>query len=317
MNKTIAFPFTAICAQEDFKLALILCMIDPSLGGVLALGDKGTGKTTAVRGLSALMKKSIADFPFINLPIGATEDRVLGTVKLDILINEKRIEVQKGLLASANQGVLYIDEVNLLNDYLMDVLLDAASSGGYYLERDTISQWLESKFCLVGTMNPEEGELRPQLLDRFGLSVNIKTPIDKIVRMEIVNRRLLFDADSIAFCERYNEQEIVLSQQISKAKSNLKNIIFSSALHEEITDTCIKYNVEGLRADILLMKAAKAHAAFHNKKEVRKEDLYKVMGFVLSHRSKNFSQNKNPQQKSENQSQREEKEGDTKSIRMI
>ena len=166
MYKSI-FPFTAICGQDDFKLALLLCMIDPSLGGVLALGDKGTGKTTTVRALQSLMKNIESDFPFVNLPIGATEDRVLGSVHLETLINEKKLEVQKGLLSKAHQGILYIDEINLLNDYLMDVLLDASSSGGYFLERDTISQWLDSRFCLVGTMNPEEGDLRPQLLDRF------------------------------------------------------------------------------------------------------------------------------------------------------
>ncbi|SFD48438.1 protoporphyrin IX magnesium-chelatase [Chitinophaga sp. CF118] len=307
-----AFPFTAISAQEDFKLALILCMIDPSLGGVLALGDKGTGKTTTVRGLSNLMP----DFPFVNLPIGATEDRVLGTMKLDTLINEKRTEVQKGLLAAANHGVLYIDEVNLLNDYLMDVLLDAASSGGYYLERDHISQWLESKFCLVGTMNPEEGELRPQLLDRFGLSVTIKTPMDKAIRMEIVNRRLLFDADPAGFCELYKEQETLLSQRIVRAKSKLQYVILSSVLHEAITDTCIQYQVEGLRADILLMKAARAHAAWYDKKEADSDDVHKVMSFILSHRSKNFSHNKTPQQNRENQSPQEEKEGETKSYNL-
>lgn len=302
------FPFTAITAQDDFKLALILCMIDPSLGGVLALGDKGTGKTTTVRALSSLMP----GFPFVNLPIGATEDRVLGTVKLDTLINEKRTEVQQGLLATANNGVLYIDEVNLLNDYLMDVLLDAASGGGYYLERDHISLWQESRFCLVGTMNPEEGELRPQLLDRFGLSVTIHTPKDKAVRMEIVNRRLSFDADPEAFCETYKIAETALSQRIAKAKNRLKYVILSSVLHEAITDTCIKHNVEGLRADILLMKAARAHAAWYDKKEADLDDVHRVMSFVLSHRSKDQSRNKPPQQQRENQSPQAEKEGETK-----
>lgn len=311
-----SFPFTAIYAQEDFKLALILCMIDPGLGGVLALGDKGTGKTTTVRGLSHLMQRTSPDFPFINLPIGATEDRVLGTIKLDILINEKRTEVQQGLLAAAHQGILYIDEVNLLNDYLMDVLLDAAASGGYHLERDTVSKWFESRFCLVGTMNPEEGELRPQLLDRFGLSVTVKTPMDRIDRMEIVNRRLQFDSDTPAFLDKYETLEQQLAQQIMYAREHVKQVTYTDIILATIADTCIHYQVEGLRADILLLKAARAYAAFYSKKEVTKEDIHKVMPFVLSHRSKHYSSAQNSQQKRENQSPREEKEGDSIRINM-
>lgn len=311
-----SFPFTAIYAQDDFKLALILCMIDPGLGGVLALGDKGTGKTTTVRGLSHLMQRTIADFPFINLPIGATEDRVLGTVKLDTLINEKRTEVQQGLLAAAHNGILYIDEVNLLNDYLMDVLLDAAASGGYHLERDTVSRWFDSKFCLVGTMNPEEGELRPQLLDRFGLSVTIKTPMDRIDRMQIVTRRLQFDSDAPAFLDKYEVQEQQLAQQIMYAREQVKQVTYSDISLASIADTCIQYQVEGLRADILLLKAARAHAAFYGKKEVTREDIHRVMPFVLSHRSKHYSSPQNSQQERESQSPREEKEGDPINIRM-
>ncbi len=306
-----SFPFTAIYAQEDFKLALILCMIDPGLGGVLALGDKGTGKTTTVRGLSHLMQRSITDFPFVNLPIGATEDRVLGSIKLDILINEKRTEVQQGLLAAANHGILYIDEVNLLNDYLMDVLLDAAASGGYHLERDTVSKWFESKFCLVGTMNPEEGELRPQLLDRFGLSVTVKTPMDRLDRMEIINRRLQFDTDTPAFLKKCDAQEQQLVQQIMYAREQVKQVSYSDIILANIADTCIQYQVEGLRADILLLKAARAHAAFYGKKEVSTDDIHRVMPFVLSHRSKHYSSTQNSPQQRESQSPREEKEGDS------
>jgi Mg-chelatase subunit ChlI len=286
-NMNSNFPFTAITAQEDFKLALLLCMIDPTLGGVLVLGDKGTGKTTTVRALHNLMKNSDADFSFVNLPIGATEDRVLGSVKLDVLLTEKRIEIHKGLLSKANNGVLYIDEINLLNDYLMDVLLDAASSGGYYLERDSVSQWLESKFCLVGTMNPEEGALRPQLLDRFGLSVTVKTPTAKNVRMQITNQRLNFDADPVAFTEQYNQEEQNLSSQIQAAKTNLISVSIPEFIKEEIAELCIDNHVEGLRADILLMKTVRAYAAFNNQKEVNTKDVEKVKDFVLSHSSNN------------------------------
>ncbi len=290
MNKPI-FPFTAICGQDDFKLALLLCMIDPSLGGVLALGDKGTGKTTTVRALQSLMKNIESDFPFVNLPIGATEDRVLGSVHLETLINEKKLEVQKGLLSKAHQGILYIDEINLLNDYLMDILLDASSSGGYFLERDAISQWLDSRFCLVGTMNPEEGDLRPQLLDRFGLSITIKTPTDKKIRMEIVNRRLDFDMDSNAFCLKFKNEENQLSQQIASAKEQLPFIYVSEEIKENIADKCIAHQVEGLRADILLLKASRAYAALENCSEVTEVHLEKVAPLVLNHRAKHFPKN--------------------------
>lgn len=308
----IRYPFTAICGQEDFKLALTLCMIDPGLGGVLALGDKGTGKTTTVRGLSHLLQ----DLPFVNLPIGATEDRVLGTVKLDVLLNEKRLEIQTGLLAAAHQGILYIDEVNLLSDYLMDVLLDAAATGGYYLERDTISQWVESRFCLVGTMNPEEGNLRPQLLDRFGLSVHINTPADKALRMEIVQRRVAFDMDAAAFVKRFKNEEELLAAKIISAQTMLAAVKILPDIYEVVAELCIQHQVEGMRADILLMKAARAHAAYHGQVKVTAADIEAVQGFVLSHRSKQTP----PSQSSSRENKPSapgEKEGEPKRVRTV
>ncbi|MBA0883449.1 VWA domain-containing protein [Flavobacterium undicola] len=294
------FPFSAIYGQDDFKLALLLCMIDPSLGGVLALGDKGTGKTTTVRALQSLMKNIETDFPFVNLPIGATEDRVLGSIHLETLINEKKLEVQKGLLSKAHHGILYIDEINLLNDYLMDILLDASSSGGYFLERDTISQWLDSRFCLVGTMNPEEGDLRPQLLDRFGLSVTIKTPMNKKTRMEIVNRRLNFDMEPNAFCLRFENDEKKLSKMIASAKEQLSGISISEEIKESIADKCISHQVEGLRADILLMKTSRAYAALDNCTEVTPMHLEKVAPLVLNHRAKHFPKSNDNGNENEN-----------------
>ncbi|RFM32957.1 ATP-binding protein [Chitinophaga silvisoli] len=308
----IRYPFTAICGQEDFKLALTLCMIDPGLGGVLALGDKGTGKTTTVRGLSHLLQ----DLPFVNLPIGATEDRVLGTLKLDVLLNEKRLEIQTGLLAAAHQGILYIDEVNLLSDYLMDVLLDAAATGGYYLERDTISQWVESRFCLVGTMNPEEGNLRPQLLDRFGLSVHINTPADKALRMEIVQRRVAFDMDAPAFVKRFKNEEELLAAKIISAQTMLAAVKILPDIYEVVAELCIRHQVEGMRADILLVKAARAHAAYHGQVRVTAADVEAVQGFVLSHRSKQTP----PSQSSSRENKPSapgEKEGEPKRVRTV
>ncbi|WP_343669346.1 AAA family ATPase [Chitinophaga sp.] len=306
----ITYPFTAICGQEDFKLALTLCMIDPGLGGVLALGDKGTGKTTTVRGLSHLLQ----DIPFVNLPIGATEDRVLGTVKLDVLLNEKRLEIQPGLLAAAHRGILYIDEVNLLSDYLMDVLLDAAATGGYYLERDTISQWMESRFCLVGTMNPEEGNLRPQLLDRFGLSVHISTPTDKALRMEIVQRRVAFDTDAAKFAARFKNEEALLAAKIVAAQTVLPSVKIPAAIYDAVTELCIRHQVEGMRADILLMKAARAHAAYHGQATVTAADVETVQNFVLSHRSK---QAPAPQSSSRESKPSGDKEGEPKKVSTI
>ncbi|MDC1162360.1 VWA domain-containing protein [Tenacibaculum sp.] len=286
MKSTFKFPFSAILGQEDFKLCLQLTLIDPSIGGVLATGDKGTGKTTTVRALSQLMGE---EFPFVNLPIGATEDRVLGSVNLEALINQKKTIIDKGLLAKAHQGFLYIDEVNLLNDYLMDVLLDASSSGGYHLEREGISQWLDSQFCLVGTMNPEEGELRPQLIDRFGLSVTINTPKEKSLRKKIAMQRLTFDSNSEVFYKDHLSKEQTTKKQILKAKVTLASIQIPDNIQELAAQLTLDNNVEGMRADILLLKTVRAYAAYLGKSVISEEMLHKITPFVLQHRSKEYT----------------------------
>ncbi|OJJ15211.1 hypothetical protein BKI52_39800 [marine bacterium AO1-C] len=281
------FPFSAIVGQDDFKLCLILNLIDRSIGGVLALGDKGTGKTTTVRAISHLMNPIKPDFRLINLPIGASEDRVLGSIDLEKLVNDKTQILQKGLLAQAHQGVLYIDEVNLLSDYLIDILLDAAATGGYYLEREGLSNWQESQFALVGTMNPEEGELRPQLLDRFGLSVQVVTPQDLEVRKTILRHRLAFDQNPAAFQDRFSAEEQALQTRIVEAQRTLPNVEIPDTCYDWVTRTCKAHEVEGLRADILLLKTAKAYAAWQGDTVISEMHLQTVAPFVLRHRSKN------------------------------
>ncbi len=297
MSHKIHFPFTAIVGQEDFKLCLLLNLIDPTIGGVLATGDKGTGKTTLVRALSQLMGET---FPFVNLPIGATEDRVLGSIDLEQLINNKRTTLHKGLLTQAHHGFLYIDEVNLLNDYLMDVLLDASASGGYHLEREGISEWMNSRFCLVGTMNPEEGALRPQLLDRFGLSVQIKTSIEIDERKQIAKQRLLFDTDPTVFINKYTSEEMSLQQRIINAKENVKKIAIPEEIQEAVATLTIANQVEGMRADILLLKTVRAYAAYIGVTEITHEMLVKIAPFVLLHRSKEYTPPTDPNQEEQN-----------------
>lgn len=297
MQHKTNFPFTGIVGQDNFKLCLILNLIDPTIGGVLATGDKGTGKTTTVRALSQLMG---TDFPFVNLPIGATEDRVLGSVNLEILLKEKRTLVEKGLLAKAHQGFLYIDEVNLLNEYLMDVLLDASASGGYHLEREGISQWLDSHFCLVGTMNPEEGALRPQLLDRFGLNVTISTPKDIQTRKQIANNRFMFDTNSSLFYSEYKEEEDQLQNEINNAKKQLAKVKIPEAIKEMCAQLTLQNDVEGMRADILLLKTARAYASYLQKEEVTENHLLKIAPFVLQHRTKEYTPPSNNNQEEDN-----------------
>ncbi|WP_109434044.1 AAA family ATPase [Aquimarina sp. AU119] len=308
MPSKYSYPFTAIPAQEDLKLCLLLNLVDPSIGGVLATGDKGTAKTTMVRGLSQLMG---SDFPFVNLPIGATEDRVLGSINLEALINQKTTVVDKGLLAQAHLGFLYIDEVNLLNDYLMDVLLDASATGGYHLEREGISQWMDSRFCLVGTMNPEEGSLRPQLLDRFGLSVTIQTPTDKKIRSQIAMQRLTFDSDPVGFYQQFEKKEQSIKEQVLLAKQQLRTIQIPESVQELCSALTITNQVEGMRADILLLKTARAYAAYYNLSEVTSEMVNTIAPFVLQHRAKEYTPPNDPGTNDNNDKEKKQSQEET------
>ncbi|QMU55609.1 MAG: AAA domain-containing protein [Candidatus Mycalebacterium zealandia] len=280
------FPFSAICGQNDLKLALMLCAVDAQIGGVLARGEKGTGKTTTVRAIGDMLSDSDLNFPVINLPIGATEDRVLGAVDLEKLINEKRQIVRSGLLEQADGGILYIDEVNLLDDYLTDILLDAAAAGEYMLERDGISQKVKSRFRLVGTMNGEEGELRPQLLDRFGLCVEIKSPDDPQTRRTVARRRMEFDSDPKGFCADFEKEQKKLRKKIIKAAENLDNVAVGEEIFDKASEIALSSGAEGMRADILIVKAARALAALEGKNETNADDVEKVAPFVLRHRAK-------------------------------
>ncbi|BDS11197.1 AAA family ATPase [Aureispira anguillae] len=306
---TAIFPFTAIVGQETFKLALLLNIIDPTLGGVLAIGDKGTGKTTLVRSLANLMANQDA-FPFVNLPIGASEDSLLGQLSLGKLINEKQEHLQLGLLAKANRGFLYIDEINLLNDYLMDMLLDAASMGYYFLEREGFSKKLDSKFCLIGSMNPEEGDLRPQLKDRFGLCVFIQTPQCLEQRVKVIERRLAFDQDAAAFRAKYAQEEQELLEEVLRAKAALNSIVVSPEVLSYSGQLALNNQVEGLRADILLVKTARAFTALNGRTVTTTEDVDAIQHLVLNHRSNALNSSPPPPQEKEENKASQEKQSE-------
>ena len=299
----MTFPFTAIQGQDAFKKALVLVLIDPALGGVLAVGDRGAGKTTLIRSLADLMTEEQTHFPFINLPIGATEDRLLGHVNVERLINQKQEQILPGLLAQADRGILYVDEINLLNDYLMDVLLDASSSGNYHLEREGLSRRFDSRFILIGSMNPEEGSLRPQLRDRFGLSVAVNASTLPEDRVKIIQNRLAFDQNPEAFISTHRPAQEQLKAQIINARKQLEKVQVSEENLEQSVAIALSHQVEGLRADILLVKAARALAAFHNRLKLTEEDLNEVAPLVLQHRSNSPDEPQNNPSPQNNQPQ--------------
>jgi magnesium chelatase subunit D len=306
-----AFPFSAIVGQDALKRALLLGVIQPSLGGVLVRGTKGVAKSTAVRALAALLPPIetvagcpvqrrpgemidafplppdaptlVRPVPLVELPLGATEDRVLGSLHLEKALRGERA-FDPGLLAAANRGILYIDEVNLLPDHLVDVLLDAAASGVHRVEREGLSLSHPARFLLVGTMNPEEGELRPQLLDRFGLAVDVLDLTDPADRAEAVRRRLAFEADPAAFAALWKPAEDAESERVARAQQLLPRVSVPNPLLRALSERCLAAGVEGLRADLTLCKAACAWAAYQGRTAVEDSDLDAVAELALAHR---------------------------------
>ena len=309
------FPFSAVVGSDDMALALILTTISPEVGGVLVRGEKGTAKSTIVRALAAVLPpiEVIAgdrfssdprdpaplspDGPFttdaatetrpvrlVELPVGATEDRVLGSLHLERALAEGRTEYEPGLLARAHRGILYVDEVNLLHDHLVDVLLDAAAMGRSTVERDGVSVEHAARFVLVGTMNPEEGELRPQLLDRFGLTVEVAAPRDPALRVDVVRRRMAFDADPDAFVASYAEDERAVTDRILAAQKLVEQVGLSDTALLRIAEICAGFEVDGMRADIVTARTAVAHAAWHERSEVTTDDIRAAARLALPHR---------------------------------
>ncbi|MEL6505782.1 MAG: magnesium chelatase ATPase subunit I [Pseudomonadota bacterium] len=311
------YPFTAIVGQEQLRHALVLTAVDPALGGVLALGDRGTGKTTAVRAMAGLLPtmKAVRDCPYncdpenvagiceacaavddadresvevpvpvVDLPLGASEDRVLGALDIEraLVHGEKRFE--PGLLAAANRGYLYIDEVNLLEDHLVDVLLDVAASGWNVVEREGLSLRHPARFVLVGSGNPEEGELRPQLMDRFGLSVDVQTPNDPRQRVEIIRRREAYERDGGGFARQWAGQESKLRKRILAARQGLEGLVADDGVLTLIAEICIALGTDGLRGELTLIKAARAEAAYGGATEITRDHVRTMAPLALAHR---------------------------------
>jgi magnesium chelatase subunit I len=318
-EKRPVFPFTAIIGQEEMKLALMLNVIDPKIGGVLVMGDRGTGKSTTVRALADLLPEIdvVANDPFnshptdadlqadevraliqqgiaitsakkkvtmVDLPLGATEDRVCGTIDIEKALSEGIKAFEPGLLAKANRGILYIDEVNLLDDHLVDVLLDSAASGWNTVEREGISIRHPARFVLVGSGNPEEGELRPQLLDRFGMYAEIRTVKKPELRVEIVEQRSDFDQDPQKFLIGLEQSQAELRSQIVAAQELLSKVTIPQELRLNISQVCAELDVDGLRGDIVTNRAAKAIAALEKSVEVTVDHIQRIMSLCLRHR---------------------------------
>jgi magnesium chelatase subunit D len=309
------FPFTAVVGMDDLQLALVLAAVSPAIGGVLIRGEKGTAKSTAVRALTEILPavdvadgcrfscdpehpdSDCPDAPhaaegsarparLVELPVGATEDRVLGSLHLERALSEGVTVYEPGLLAAAHRGLLYVDEVNLLHDHLVDVLLDAAAMGRATVERDGVSITHPARFVLVGTMNPEEGELRPQLLDRFGLTVDVVASRDPAVRVEVMRARLSYEADPTAFIARYDAAQREVAERIVKAQSLLPEVILTDAALRQIAEICAAFDVDGMRADLVTARTAVAHAAWSGRTVVEVEDVRAAAKLALPHRKR-------------------------------
>lgn len=312
------FPFSAIVGQDDLKRALLMSAVDPNIGGVLAFGDRGTGKSTAIRALAALLPKievlkgcafgcdpaapdnlcdecrqaakagelktRLESAPVVDLPLGATEDRVVGALDLEraLVQGEKRFE--PGLLARAHRGFLYIDEVNLLDDHLVDVLLDVAASGENVVEREGLSVRHPARFVLVGSGNPEEGELRPQLLDRFGLSVDVRTPTEISERIEVVRRRDEFERDPDGFAKKWKRKDTGIRKKIERARAMIEDIETPDAVLEKAAALCIALGADGLRGELTLLRAARAFAALEGRDKVSLKEMRIIAPSALRHR---------------------------------
>ncbi|MGC9505390.1 magnesium chelatase ATPase subunit I [Baaleninema sp.] len=318
-RRRAVFPFTAIVGQEEMKLALLLNVIDPKVGGVMIMGDRGTGKSTTIRALADLLPEMdvVADDPFysdpnnpelmsddvrerlgrgetlpvakkkvtmVDLPLGATEDRVCGTIDIEKALSEGVKAFEPGLLAKANRGILYVDEVNLLDDHLVDVLLDSAASGWNTVEREGISIRHPANFVLVGSGNPEEGELRPQLLDRFGMHAEIRTVKDPTLRVKIVEERSAFDRNPQGYLKQHQAQQQELQERLVKAQELLSSVEVEYDLRVQISQVCAELDVDGLRGDIVTNRAARALAAFEGRDNVTVEDIQRVVTLCLRHR---------------------------------
>lgn len=313
------FPFTAIIGQEEMKLALLLNVIDPKIGGVMIMGDRGTGKSTTIRAIADLLPQilvaqddpfnshpsdsenmssqvqeridkgvelstKLVNVPMVDLPLGATEDRVCGTIDIEKALKEGVKSFEPGLLAKANRGILYVDEVNLLDDHLVDILLDAAASGWNTVEREGISVRHPARFVLVGSGNPEEGELRPQLLDRFGMHAEIKTVKDPLLRVQIVEQRSSFDTDPVSCLDDYCLKQANLKKRIVSAQAKLPSVTIDYSLRVKISEICSRLDVDGLRGDIVTNRAAKALAAYTDKEAVGINEIKAVIKLCLRHR---------------------------------